>query len=57
MTKSLSTFRPTLKGVRLSTIFFCSFPCTSTSAGKTPEPEEPDRAIAFNAIFLEPVRR
>jgi hypothetical protein len=23
----------------LRTIFFCSFPCTNTSAGKTPEPE------------------
>jgi len=39
MTRSLSTFRPTVKGVRFRTMFFCSLPCTNTSAGKTPEVE------------------
>lgn len=39
MTRSLSTFRPTVKGLRLRTIFFCSLPCTNTSAGNTPDVE------------------
>ena len=39
ITRSLSTFRPTVNGVRFRTMFFCSLPCTNTRAGNTPEPE------------------
>src|ERR1700757_2273227 len=39
ITRSLSTLRPTVNGVRFRTMFFCSLPWTKTRAGKTPEPE------------------
>src|SRR5580704_1411946 len=50
ITRSLSTLRPTLNGVRLRTMFRCSFPCTSTSAGNTPELEDDERPIAFKTM-------
>src|ERR1700722_2551010 len=52
MTRSLSTLRPTLKGEWLRTIFFCSFPCTKTSAGNTPEPE-PERLSVLRAMRIQ----
>src|SRR6202161_2424441 len=50
MTRSLSILRPTLKGVRLSTMFFCSLPCTSTSPGNTPDADDCGRPIAFKTM-------
>jgi hypothetical protein len=42
--------RPTLNGEQFKGIFFCSFPCTNTSAGKTPEPELGGVMMEFKAI-------
>src|ERR1035441_5752135 len=39
ITRSLSTFRPTVNGVRFRMMSFCSLPCTNLRTGKIPEPE------------------